>query len=135
MFSANKSSKLTNFPAVIWETTLWEAGEQPVPTTNGCWSGKVASEGTAVWLTTGREAKVELTVMGRLYTVDEQGAENCKLAEENTETTSGTTRNEDVPGKASNCEATSREVDVVEAFRGRDPTAVDDWDAEVMVED
>ena len=106
-----------------------------MPTTNGCWSGKVANEGTAVWLTTGREAKVELTVRGRLYTVDEQGAENGKLAEENTETTGGTTRNEDVPGKASNCEATNREVDVVEAFRGRDPTAVDDWDAEVMVED
>ena len=49
-----------------------------MPTTNGCWSGKVANEGTAVWLTTGREAKVELTVMGGLYTVDEQGAENCQ---------------------------------------------------------
>ena len=60
-----------------------------------------------------------MTVMGRLYTVDEHGAENGKLAEENTETTGGTTRNEDVPGKASNCEATCREVDVVEVKHSR----------------
>ena len=52
-----------------------------MPTTNGCWSSKVANEGTAEWLTVGREAKAELTVVGRLYTVDEQGAENGKLAE------------------------------------------------------
>ena len=104
-------------------------------TTNGYWSSKAANEGTAVWLTVGREAKAELTVVGRLYTVDEQGAENGKLAGGNTETKGRTTRNEDVPGKASNCEVTCRELDVVEAFRGREPTAVDDWDAEVMVED
>ena len=58
--------------------------------------------------------------------MDEQDAYNGELAEENTETKGGTTRNEDVPGKAFNCEATGGEVDVVEAFRGRDPTAVDD---------
>lgn len=58
--------------------------------------------------------------------MDEQGAENGKLAEEDTETKGGTTRSEDIPGKGFNCEATGGEVDLVEAFRGRDPTAVDD---------
>ena len=57
--------------------------------------------------------------------MDEQGAENGKLAEENTETKGGTKRN-NVPGKAFTCEPTGREVDEVEAFRGRDPPAVDD---------
>ena len=52
--------------------------------------------------------------------MDEQGAENGKLTEENTETKGGTKRNDDVPGKA-----TDREVDEVAAFRGRDPAAVD----------
>ena len=67
--------------------------------------------------------------------MDKQGAENGKVVEENTVTKGGTTRNEDICGKAFNYEATCREVDVVEAFRGREPTAVDDWDAKVMVED
>ena len=58
--------------------------------------------------------------------MDEQGAENGKLPEENTETKGGTKRNDDIPGKAFNCEATGREVDEVEAFRGRDPAEVDD---------
>jgi len=57
--------------------------------------------------------------------VDEEGAENGKLAEENTDTKGGTARNEDVPGKAFNCKATGGEVKVVEVFRGSDPTAVD----------
>ena len=58
--------------------------------------------------------------------VDEQGAENGKLAQENTDTKGGTARIEDVPGKVFNCKATGGEVDVVKVFRGRDPTAVDD---------
>ena len=61
--------------------------------------------------------KAELTVVGRLI---------GKLAEENAETKGGTKRNNDVPGKAFNYDATGREVDEVEAFRGRDPAAVDD---------
>lgn len=44
----------------------------------------------------------------------------------NTETKGGTTRHEDISGKAFDCEATGGGVDVVEAFRGRDPTVVDD---------
>ena len=67
--------------------------------------------------------------------MDEQGAENGELAEENTETKGGTTRNQDVPGKAFNCENTGGEEDEVEAFRGRDPAAVEDWEARVTVED
>lgn len=102
---------------------------------NGCWRGKAADEGTTVWLTIGHEAKAELTVVGRLWRVDKQGAKNGKLTKEKTDTKGGTARNEDVPGKAFNCKATGGEVDVVKAFRGRDPTAVDGWDAEVMVED
>ena len=65
--------------------------------------------------------------------MDEQGAENGKLAEENAETKGGTKRNDAVPGKAFTCEPTGREVDEVEAFRGRDPAAVDDRDASLMV--
>lgn len=56
--------------------------------------------------------------------MDEESAENGKLAKENTDTKGGTARNEDVPGKAFNCKATGREVKVVEVFRGKDPTAV-----------
>lgn len=58
--------------------------------------------------------------------MDEQGAGNGKLAEENTETKGGITRKEDVPGEAFHYEATGREVEEVKAFRGRDPAAVDD---------
>ena len=45
--------------------------------------------------------------------MDEEGAENGKLAKENTDTKGGTARNEDVPGKVFNCEATGGEVKVV----------------------
>ena len=58
--------------------------------------------------------------------MDKQGAENSKLAKENTDTKGGTARIEDIPGKVFNCKATGGEVDVVKVFRGRDPTAVDD---------
>ena len=58
--------------------------------------------------------------------MDEQGAENGKLAEKNTESKGGTRRNEDVPGKELNFEVTGGEVEEVEAFRGSDPAAVDD---------
>ena len=57
--------------------------------------------------------------------MDEESAENGKLAKENTDKKGGTAINEDVPGKAFNCEATGGEVKVIAVFRGRDPTAVD----------